>query len=63
MGVPDDHHDCHLFKREAYWGECWIVQDIRDDNTDMEFAPEPFKQKEADNICEKSRWCYVNEWE
>lgn len=61
MRHPDDKNQCRLLGREVFWGECWIVQDIRDDNTDMEFAPEPFDLKEAERICEKCRWCYVNE--
>ena len=57
---PNDKHDCPLLGREVLWGECWIVQDIRDDNTDMEFAPEPFDLDKAAQVCEKCRWCYVN---
>ncbi len=61
MRHPDDKHSCPLFHREVLWGECWVVQDIRADNTDMEFASEPFELADADRICEKCRWCYVNE--
>lgn len=61
MRHPDDKHACPLFHRDVFWGECWVVQDIRDDNTDMEFAPEPFELTDAERICEKCRWCYVNE--
>lgn len=38
MRHPDDKHPCPLLKRDVLWGECWVIQDIRDDNTDMEFA-------------------------
>lgn len=43
-----------------FWGECWIVQDIRGDNTGMGFAPEPFDPIKANEICEKCRWRYAN---
>lgn len=63
MRHPDDHHFCSLLQREVFWGDCWTVQDIRGDETDMEFAPEPFDVAEADRVCEKCRWCYVKEWD
>ena len=61
MRHPDDRHLCPLLEREVFWGESWIIQDIRDDNTDMEFAPEPFDLSAADAACEKCRWYRVNE--
>ena len=51
MRHPDDKHPCPLLKRDVLWGECWVIQDIRDDNTDMEFAPEPFERTTAKKIC------------
>ena len=61
MRHPDDKHPCPLLKRDVLWGECWVIQDIRDDNTDMEFAPEPFELSTANKICEKCRWYRVDE--
>lgn len=61
MRHPDDHHSCPLLSREVYWGECWIIQDIREDNTDMEFSPAPFDLDTAATVCEQCRWCYTEE--
>ena len=61
MRHPDDKHPCPLLKRDVLWGECWVIQDIRDDNTDMEFAPEPFERSTGHKICEKCRWYRVDE--
>ena len=61
MRQANAKHECLLLNRTIYWGECWVVQDIREENTDMEFAPAPFNIEVADEICEKCRWCYVNE--
>lgn len=61
MRHPDTQHDCPLFNERIYWGDCWIIQDIREDNTDMEFALKPFDIDKANEICEQCRWCYANE--
>jgi hypothetical protein len=61
MRHPDDKHMCPLFKRNVLWGECWIVQDIRADDTDMEFAPAPFEMDEAERICEECCWFIVED--
>lgn len=61
MRHPDDKHSCPLLKRDVLWGECWVIQDIRDDNTDMEFAPEPFELSTSNKVCEKCRWYRVDE--
>ncbi len=61
MRHPDDKHNCPLLEREVFWGDCWIIQDVRDDGTDMEFAPEPFDLERAAEICEECRWYIVNE--
>ena len=61
MRHPDDKHQCPLLKRDVLWGECWVIQDIRDDNTDMKFAPEPFERSTAKKICVSYRWYRVDE--
>lgn len=63
MRHPNDKHHCPLLGREVLWGECWIVQDIRGDNTDMEFAPKSFDLDEAAQSCEKCGWYHVPESE
>ena len=66
MRHPDDKYHCLLLNHEIYWGGaggCVEVQEVREDNMDMELFPEPFSISEAEKICEKCRWCYVNEWE
>ena len=63
MRSPEAKHKCPLFKRDVYWGDCWIVQDIRRDDTDMEFALEEFDLATANKLCEQCRWCYVDEWD
>ena len=60
MRRPTDTHMCPLLNRTILWGECWIVQDICDDNTDMEFAPEPFDTDDANDICSKCQWYIVS---
>ena len=42
-------------------GECWVVQDISDDSTDMDFAPEPFDLDKAGEICETCKWFHVED--
>lgn len=59
----DDQFNCPLLKRKIFWGDCIEVQEIRDDNMDMELFGEMFDIAEADHVCEKCRWCYVNESE
>ncbi len=61
MRRPNDKHNCPLLKREVFWGDCYEVQEIREDNMDMELFSEQFSVEEANSICEKCRWCYVNE--
>jgi len=64
MRHPNDRHYCPLKKREIFWGGyggCVEIQEVRDDNMDMELLPEPFDLIDAQRICEKGRWCYVNE--
>ena len=56
MRHPNAQHNCPLFNKIILWGDCWVVQDIRDDNTDMEFALEPFSIKDANVVCEQCKW-------
>ena len=60
---PDQKRYCPLLKKDIYWGGCYEVQEVRKDNLDMEnFFDKFFDIEEANDICEKCRWCYVNEW-
>ena len=62
MRNGDARYDCPLLKRKIFWGDCVEVQEIREDNMDMELFSEVFDIEDANDICEKCRWCYVNEW-
>ena len=65
MRHPRDKHICPLFGREIYWGGvggCVEVQEVREDSMDAELFPEEFDLNRANDICEKCRWHYVNEW-
>lgn len=64
MRHPSDKHFCPLFQRPIYWGGpggCYEVQEVRDDGMDIELFPGPIDVEKADEVCEKCRWCYVNE--
>ena len=63
MRNGNSKHECPLLKREIFWGDCCEVQEIREDNMDMELFSESFDLKEAERVCEKCRWCYVNDEE
>ena len=61
---PAERRFCPLFQREISWGGaggCYEVQEVREDNMDLELFPGPIDVKKADEVCEKCRWCYVNE--
>lgn len=65
MRHPEDKHYCPLLQHDVFWGGCGgcvEVQEVREDSMDMELFPEPFDVKNANEICEKCRWCYVKEW-
>lgn len=34
---PEAQHDCPLLNRRVYWGDCYEVQDIREDSMDAFF--------------------------
>ena len=53
---PDARHDCPLLNREVFWGDCYEVQEIRNDDMDADLFPYEFKAEDADEICEKCRW-------
>ena len=55
MRSPDEKYSCPLLNREIFWGDCFEVQDIRDDNMDMELFSEKFNLTDAKRICEKCR--------
>lgn len=56
----DDMHLCPLFGRNILYGECYEVQDVRDDEMDMKLAVEPFDLEKANEICEKCKWYIVD---
>lgn len=56
----DDKCICPLYKREILYGECYEVQEVREDNMDMKWLMEPIDIKQADEVCEKCRWYIVN---
>lgn len=66
MRYPSDMHHCPLLEKEIFWGGeggCYEIQEVRDDNMDVEFLPFELDIEQANDICEKCRWCYVNESE
>jgi len=51
---PEAQHDCPLLNRRVYWGDCYEVQEIREDSMDAYFFLISLKlMKNAGNI-----WCY-----
>ena len=56
---PEAQHDCPLLNRRVYWGDCYEVQEIREDSMDAYFFSDKFEVDEADIICEKCKWYQV----
>lgn len=61
MRKPEDKHVCPLLNREILWGDCFEIQEIRNDDMDMELFSESFSLTEAEKICELCRWYKVSE--
>ena len=62
--MAKNHNDkciCPLFGREILNGECYEVQEIREDEMDMKLAIEPFDAEKANEICEKCKWYVVED--
>ena len=55
----NDIYICPLLKRKILYGECYEVQEIREDEMDMEFAVEKFDIAEANRICEECKWFII----
>lgn len=55
----NDKHICPLLKCEILYGECYEVQEIREDEMDMELAIEKFDIAEANRICELCKWFVI----
>ena len=55
----NDKYICPLFGLEILYGECYEVQEVREDEMDMELAIEPFDVEKANEICEKCKWYVV----
>lgn len=56
----DDTHMCPLYGREVFYGECYEVQEVREDEMDMKWLMEPIDIDRANEICEKCKWYIVN---
>ena len=58
---PWETHFCELFQKVVNWPWCIEIQEVLDDNMDMDLFSEPFDVEDANEKCEKCRWCYVND--
>lgn len=56
----DDKFLCPLYNREISYGECYEVQEVREDEMDMELLIERFDMELANEICTKCKWYIVN---
>jgi len=57
------HNDacfCELYNRKIQYGECYEVQEVRNDDLDMEYV-DPFDLEKADHVCNKCRWYIVTD--
>lgn len=59
----DDKRICPLYEREILYGECYEVQEVRDENMDVKLLLEPIDVDKANEICEKCRWYIVSSGE
>lgn len=55
----DDECLCPLYDRNIFYGECYEVQEVREDEMDMKWLAEPIDIDKANEICEKCRWYVV----
>ena len=55
----DDHCLCPLYGRQIFYGECYEVQEVREDEMDPKWLYEQFDMEKANVICEKCRWYIV----
>ena len=55
----DDKCICPLYKREIQYGECYEVQEVRDDEMDLKWLIEPIDIDQANEMCEKCKWFVV----
>ena len=55
----DDQRLCPLYGRQIYYGECYEVQEVREDEMDPKWLYEQFDMEKADEVCEKCRWYIV----
>ena len=61
--MAKDHNDnciCPLFQRQIQYGECYEVQEIRNDDMSMELALEAFDVSKADVECKKCRFYVIS---
>ena len=59
----NDVHRCPLYNRDIQYGECYEVQEVREDSMDMKWLMEPIDINKANKICEKCRWYIATEKE
>jgi len=62
--MAKNHNDsciCPLYGRNILYGECYEVQEARDDEMDMKLLIEPFDPDKANEICEKCKWYIIEE--
>lgn len=57
---PDARHDCPLLNREVFLGDCYEVQEVRNDDMDADLFPEKIDLEKARTICEKCKWYQVD---
>lgn len=57
----DDKFLCPLYGREILYGECYEVQEVREDSMDPKWLIEPMDVEQANVICEKCRWYIVSD--
>lgn len=43
-------------KRDIFWGDCYEVQEIRNDELEPSFFPYKFDADEANKVCEVCKW-------
>ena len=55
----DDICICPLYGREISYGECYEVQEVREDEMDAKWLRESFDMDKANEVCGKCRWYVV----
>ena len=61
MSRHDEKQYCPLLKRSIFWGMCYEVQEVREDNMGIEHLGENIDLEEAHKTCEACRWYCVTD--